>query len=324
MQSMEIEKNTEKAKKQVKSTVWTKIVDDYKKHKIIYLLLIPVILYYAVFEYGPLGGLIIAFKDYRPARGIFGSAWADDFGFEHFITFFESYYFWDLIRNTITISITSIAFGFPAPIILALLLNEVKKEKFKRVVQTVTYMPHFISAVVVCGIIIDLVSTDGVITDMLVFFGMDRRNLLTIGEFFVPIFVTSDIWQNIGWGTIIYLSALSAISPELYEAASIDGATRFKQVFCVTLPGIAPTIVTLFILRIGRIMNVGWEKIILLSNPSIKDSSQVISSFVYENGLLNANYSYSAAVGLFNSIICFVLLIIANNLSRKLNETSLW
>ena len=297
------------------------MVKDYKRHKLIYWLLVPVLLYYFIFHYLPMGGLLIAFKDYRPARGILGSAWV---GLEHFRTFVSSYYFWDLLRNTVTISFSSLLFGFPAPLLLAILLNELRQKKFKKVVQTVTYMPHFISTVVMAGIVVDMVATDGVINNIITFFGGEAKNLLNVGSFFAPIYVESGIWQNIGWGTIIYLAALSNISVDLYEAADIDGAGRLKKILNVTIPGITPTIVTLLIMRIGRIMSVGWEKIVLLYNPAIFDRADVISSFVYRNGLLNANYSYSAAVGLFNSVINVLLLVIANNVSKKLNETSLW
>lgn len=304
-----------------KKTIWQNVKNDYKKHKMIYWMLIPVIVYYILFHYAPMGGLMIAFKDYRPARGIWASEWV---GLQNFIDFFESYYFWDLLRNTISISLTSILFGFPAPIILALLLNEVRSKKFKKTVQTVTYMPHFISVVVMAGLVVDMVASDGVINNVLKWFGIDIGNLLNIGDMFIPIYVVSDIWQHIGWGTIIYLSALTGIAPELYEAASIDGATRFKKVLYVTLPGIMPTIATLFIMRVGRAMTVGWEKIVLLYNPAIYDQADVISSFVYRKGMIEGNYSYSAAVGLFNSLINIFLLIIANRVNKKLNETSLW
>ena len=304
-----------------KGSLASKLVKDYKRHKIIYWLLVPVLLYYFIFHYLPMGGLLIAFKDYRPARGILGSAWV---GLEHFRTFVSSYYFWDLLRNTVTISFSSLLFGFPAPLLLAILLNELRQKKFKKVVQTVTYMPHFISTVVMAGIVVDMVATDGVINNIITFFGGEAKNLLNVGSFFAPIYVVSGIWQNIGWGPIIYLAALSNISVDLYEAADIDGAGRLKKILNVTIPGITPTIVTLLIMRIGRIMSVGWEKIVLLYNPAIFDRADVISSFVYRNGLLNANYSYSAAVGLFNSVINVLLLVIANNVSKKLNETSLW
>lgn len=240
--------------------------------------------------------------------------------------FFDSYYFWSYLGNTFKVSFASIIFGFPAPIVLALMLNEVKNNRFKKFVQTVTYMPHFISIVVICGIILDMVSTEGVITNLLVMMGFmeNRTNLLQNATNFIPTYVISDIWQHIGWGTIIYLSAFASISTDLYEAAEIDGATRWKQVLNVTLPSITPTIVTMFILRIGSVMSVGWEKVYLLSNPIIADKAEVISSLVYKLGMESGQYSYAAAIGLFNSLISLTLLVTANNISRKLNETSLW
>lgn len=303
-----------------------KIWDDFQKHKAIYVMLIPVVLYYIVFEYGPIAGIVIAFKDYKPAIGIWESSWSSHNGFGNFVKFFDSYYFWSYLRNTFKVSFASIIFGFPAPIILALLLNEVKNNRFKKFVQTVTYMPHFISIVVICGIILDMVSTEGVITNLLVMMGFmeNRTNLLQNASNFIPTYVISDIWQHIGWGTIIYLSAFASISTDLYEAAEIDGATRWKQVLNVTLPSITLTIVTMFILRIGSVMSVGWEKVYLLSNPIIADKAEVISSLVYKLGMESGQYSYAAAIGLFNSLISLTLLVTANNISRKLNETSLW
>lgn len=304
-----------------KLSLFKRLADDYKEHKIVYWMLLPVIAYYVVFQYFPLGGLVVAFKDFKPTKGMWASAWI---GFENFTTFFNSYYFWNLLRNTLYISFAEIIFGFPAPIILALLLNELRVRRFKKAVQTITYMPHFISTVVMAGIVVDMVSTDGVINTILSAFGHKPENLLTIGGLFTPIFVISGIWQNIGWGTIIYLSALTSISPDLYEAAEIDGAGRWKKIIYVTLPGISPTIITLLIMRLGKIMTVGWEKIVLLYNPAIYDKADVISAFVYRIGMENANYSYSAAVGLFNSVINVMLLFIANKLSKKFSETSLW
>ncbi|QUI25250.1 sugar ABC transporter permease [Vallitalea pronyensis] len=307
--------------KHKKTTIRAKIAEDFKKHRTIYIMVIPVLLYYLIFHYGPMFGIVIAFKDYRPGRGIWGSDWV---GMKHFIDFLTSQYFWRLVKNTLFINFYNLLIGFPAPIILALLLNEVRSRKFKRTVQTVTYMPHFISAVVVAGIIVDLVGTDGLINDLLAFIGFQRKNLLAVSALFRPIFVGSNIWQNIGWGTIIYLAALSGINPNLYEAADIDGAGRFKKIWHVTLPGIAPTITILLIMRIGRMMHLGWEKIILLYNPIIYDTADVISTFVYRRGLEEADFSYSTAVGLFNAIINFSLLIMANKVSKKLSETSLW
>jgi putative aldouronate transport system permease protein len=250
-----------------------------------------------------------------------GSEWI---GFKNFQMFFNDIYFFRIIKNTLTISITSIIFGFPAPIILALLINELRSKKFSRLVQTITYLPYFISIVVISGIIKEFVSDQGVITSVFKFFTHESNNMLSNPKLFVPIFVGSDIWQGIGWGSIIYLAALTSIDQEIYEAASIDGANRWKQVIHVTIPGILPTIVTMFILRMGGILNVGFEKIILLYNPVIYETSDVISSYVYRRGLQEFSFSFSSAVGLFNSVINFIFLISANWLSRKFNDTSLW
>lgn len=294
---------------------------DFIKNKELYALVLPVIIYYLIFHYKPMYGAIIAFKDFSPAKGIMGSEWI---GFKNFQMFFNDIYFFRIIKNTLTISITSIIFGFPAPIILALLINELRSKKFSRLVQTITYLPYFISIVVISGIIKEFVSDQGVITSVFKFFTHESNNMLSNPKLFVPIFVGSDIWQGIGWGSIIYLAALTSIDQEIYEAASIDGANRWKQVIHVTIPGILPTIVTMFILRMGGILNVGFEKIILLYNPVIYETSDVISSYVYRRGLQEFSFSFSSAVGLFNSVINFIFLISANWLSRKFNDTSLW
>lgn len=297
------------------------IVKDFKKNKMIYLLAIPVLAYYIIFHYGPMYGVIIAFKNFTPARGILGSPWV---GLQWFKDFFSSYYFGRLLRNTLLINIYSLIFSFPAPIILALLLNELRSQKFKKAVQTISYLPHFISLVVICGMIVNFTARDGIINDIIAFFGGERTTMLLRPELFRSIYVISGIWQSVGWSSIIFLAALSGIDVELYQAAVIDGANRWHQVWHVTLPGILPTIVILLIMRIGSLMSVGYEKIILLYNSSIYETADVISTFVYRKGLLEANYSYSSAVGLFNSVINFLLLIIANWVSRKVNETSLW
>lgn len=294
---------------------------DIRKNKLIYLMLIPVVLFFTVFHYVPMYGAIIAFKDYSPRLGILGSPWV---GLEHFQSFFGGLYFWRVLKNTIMISLYELAFGFPAPIILALLLNELRSALFKRTVQTITYMPHFISLVVVCGMVKEFTSSNGFINDIIVFFGGERLSLLLLPEYFRTLFISSGIWQHIGWGTIIYLAALTGIDPEQYEAAKIDGAGRWKQMLHITLPGIMPTIVILLILDIGKLMNVGSEKVILLYNPATYETADVIGSYVYRIGLLELNYSFSSAVGLFNSVINFSLVIFSNWLSRKLNETSLW
>lgn len=282
---------------------------------------IPVLLYYLVFHYAPMYGAIIAFKDFSPAKGILESPWA---GLKHFKEFFGSFYFVRILKNTILINVYNLIFGFPAPILLAILLNELRHRLFKRVVQTVTYLPHFISVMVVCGLIIDFSGRRGLVNDIIAFFGGERTNLLMLPNLFQPIFVGTNIWQELGWNSIIYLAALSAIDPQIYEASTIDGAGRLRKIWNISLPGILPTIVVLLILRMGSMMNVGFEKIILLYTPTTYETADVISSFVYRKGLQNFNFSASAAVGLFNSVINFTLLISANWISRKVNETSLW
>lgn len=294
---------------------------DIQRHWKIYMLLLPAILYYVMFCYMPMGGVIIAFKKFVPTKGIWASEWV---GFKYFKEFFGSYYFGRLLRNTLTISIASLAISFPSTIIFALLLNEIRSNKFKRVIQTVTYMPHFLSLVVACSLVKMFTMNTGVIPQLLSVLGFEPVSLLAKAKWFVPIYILSDIWQNIGWGSIIYLSALAGIDPTLYEAAVIDGAGRWKQTLHVTLPGISSTIIIMFIMRVGSVMNVGFEKIILLYNEGIYETADVISSFVYRKGLSDFQWSYSSAVGLFNSVINFVLVIVVNKIANKVSETSLW
>lgn len=292
------------------------------KQKELYLIVLPVLLYYLLFHYKPMYGLIIAFMDYNPRRGISGSTWV---GLQHFMNFFQSIYFKRLLGNTLKISLATIVFGFPAPIILALLMNELRSKKFARVTQTITYMPHFISTVVICSMIREFVKPEGFITQILVkFFDYGGENLLSQPDNFLPIYVISDIWQGVGWGSIVYLAALTAVDTELYEAAQIDGAGRWKQMLHITLPGILPTIIIMLIMRLGQVMSVGYEKIILLYNEGIYETADVISTYVYRMGLVDRQYSFSAAVGLFNSVVNFLLVILANRISKKVSDTSLW
>ena len=294
---------------------------DLKKYWMLYILILPLLAYYIIFRYVPMYGVIISFKDYKLLQGINGSPWA---GFKHFRDFFGSVYFTRLLKNTIVISMESLIFGFPVPIILALLLNEITCEPFKKAVQTAVYLPHFVSIIVLCGMVRAFTASDGVINDLLVLFGVERRTMLLVPSLFRPIYIIEGIWQDAGWGSIIYLAALSGVDVQLYEAARIDGAGRFKQMWHITLPGIMPTIVIMLILRIGRIMDVGYEKIILLYNEVIYETADVISTYVYRKGLLNGEYDFSTAVGLFNSVVNLILLVSANAFSRKLNDTSLW
>ena len=291
------------------------------RNRSLYLMIIPVLIFFILFHYKPMYGAIIAFKDYTPALGIAESPWV---GWDNFTRFFSSVYFGRLIRNTILLSIYSLLFGFPAPIILALLLNEVKNKKFKGLTQTVTYLPHFISMIVVTGMLVDFSMTSGLFNDIIELFGGERSPLLQNPDLYRTIYVASGIWQEIGWGSIIYLSALSGVDSQLYEAAQIDGAGKWKQLIHVTLPGIAPTIIIMFILKMGTLMNMGYEKTILLYNPATYETADIISSYIYRIGLLEQDWSYSTAIGLFNSVINLGLLLITNKIARKCGETSLW
>lgn len=299
---------------------------DLVKNRSAYLLFLPVLAFYLVFCYKPMYGLIIAFKDFTPFKGIMGSPWADQAGLEHFIDFFNSVYFGRLIKNTLIISITNLLVTFPAPIILALLLNEVRSKRFKGLLQTLTYLPHFISMVVICSMVRMFVDYNGFITQMLSALGLvdGALSMLSNKNYFTSIYVTSGLWQTIGWGAIIYISALSGVDQELYEAARIDGANRWKQTIHITLPAIMMTIIMMFIMRIGTIMSIGYEKIILLYNPGIYETADVISSYVYRKGLLEANWSYAAAVGLFNSVINLFLVVTANKITKKVTDMGLW
>ncbi len=298
------------------------LLDDIRKNRAIYLMVLPVVLYFFIFKYFPMYGAVIAFKDFSPAKGIWGSDWV---GFQHFKDFFQSYYFIRVLRNTFLISFYNLIFGFPAPIILAILLNEIRQKLFKSIVQTVSYLPHFISIVVISGLIIDFTNRGGIVNSIIMFFGGQDSALMNNAENFRTIFVSTSVWQELGWSSIIYLAALSGINPELYEAVRVDGAGRFRQIWSVTLPGLIPTIMILLILRIGGLMEVGFEKVVLLYNPNTYETADVISSFVYREGLAQGNdYSYTTAVGLFQSMINFILLISANSISRRFSGSRLW
>lgn len=306
-----------------KAPLGKRFMKEWNKNKYIYLLAIPVILYFLIFAYGPMYGILMAFQDYSIADGIAGSPFI---GLDNFIRFFESHYFWRLLRNTLLLSIQNIIWGFPAPIILALLLNEIKSKHFKKAVQTITYLPHFISLVVVCGMLHQFLSRTGFITSFLSSIGLvEQTNLLAVPEYFRTIYVVSGIWQEIGWGTIIYLAALAGVDEQLYEAAAIDGANRFRQLINITLPSIMPTIIMLFILRVGSIMSVGFEKVILLYNPQTYETADILSSYVYRYGLGGSfDYGYTTAIGLFTSVINFIMVISANKISKKVSEVGLW
>jgi putative aldouronate transport system permease protein len=294
---------------------------NYRKNKYIYLMLLPVIAFYIIFHYFPMGGAVIAFQDYKPALGFGKSPWI---GFRHFAEFLGGPYAWRLIRNTLLLNVYQIVFGFPAPILLALFINEIRQGYYKKIVQTISYMPHFISLVVICGLLQTFCRTDGIFNDLFVVFGAERTNLLARVELFRTIFTVSGIWQTIGWGSIIYLATLSGVDPNLYEAAAIDGAGRVKRMFHVSFPSLIPVIVVQLIMRLGNILTQGFEKIILLYSPLIYDTSDVISSYVYRRGLVQMDYSFGSAVGIFNSVVNLTILVTANHIARKSIRESLW
>lgn len=294
---------------------------EFKKNGVLYLIVLPVIIYYFIFHYMPLYGLLMAFQDFSPRRGIMGSEWV---GLTHFINFFKSPDCARIVTNTLRISLSCLVFEFPAPIIMAILINELNGKYFKRTIQTISYLPHFISLVVICGMIKTFVEPDGIIGGVFSQITGNGSSMLSQSKMFLPIYVISNIWQSMGWESIIYLAALMNIDPQLYEAADIDGAGKLAKIWKITLPSIAMTIVTMFILRVGKIMSVGYEKIILLYNPAIYDKSDVISSFVFRIGFTNQNWSYSAAIGLFNSVVNMILLLVTNTISKKMTDTGLW
>lgn len=288
----------------------------------LYVLILPAFLYFLIFHYGPMYGVQIAFKDYIPGLGIWGSPWV---GLKHFTRFFNSYYFGTLLKNTIGISVYALIVGFPLPIILALGLNEIKDGPFKKTIQTVTYAPHFISTVVIVGMIIAFLSPQtGIINHAIKGLGYKPIAFMENPKWFKTIYVLSDVWQSTGWSSVIYMAALSGVDPQLHEAATIDGASRWQRLLYVNLPALIPTMVILLIMNFGGIMSLGHEKVLLMQNPLNMPSSNIISTFTYQQGLLDAHYSYAAAIGLFNSIINAVLLLGVNKVSRKLSDVSLW
>lgn len=301
----------------MKKTTWKKI----KKSKYLYLMMLIPIVYYVLFHYMPLYGVLISFKDYKVAKGVWGSPWV---GFKWFEKFLTDEYFWKLVRNTLLLNIYGLLWGFPIPIALALMLNEVSSSGFKRIIQSVSYLPHFISTVVVCGMVMNFLSLDGIINRFVAFLGFDKIQFMLMPEWFRTVFTASGIWQTCGWTSIIYLSALTAVDQEVLEAAMIDGTNRFQKIRYVTLPSIAPTISIMLIMQLGKLMSLGYEKIILLYNGSTYETADVISSYVYRRGILNNDFSYSTAVGLFQSLVGLILLVVSNQISKKLSETSLW
>ena len=298
-----------------------KLKKDWSKYKTLYFLFIPVLVYYIVFQYGSMFGLIIAFENYKPRLGFFKSPFV---GLTHFKNFINDYYFKRTLMNTIRISVTNLIFTFPCPILLAIFISELRSKTYSKAVQTITYIPHFVSVVVVTSILMDLTGRNGAITQFLAKFGFEPVTMLNEPKYFLPLYIISNIWQNIGWNSIVYLAALLAIDAQLYEAARIDGAGKLRQLWSITLPSLLPTIIIMLILQIGKMFNVGYEKIILMYNPMTYEVADVINSYVYRENLLNLNYSYAAAVGMFNSIVSFILVWTTNKISNKLTGSGLW
>ena len=299
----------------------TILANDLRRNKGTYALALPGIIYYIIFAYIPMYGITIAFKNYNPGMGILGSPWV---GLKHFINFFSSIYAGRIIGNTLMLSLYGLLFVFPVPIILALLINEVRNNAYKKTIQSITYLPHFISMVVICGMITSFTSPTGFITNMLNSLGFNYTNMLYEVDLFRGIYIASEIWQKAGWDSIIFLAAIAGLDMELYEAARIDGAKKLRQLWHITLPGIAPTIVIMLILKIGAMMSMGAEKVLLLYNPLTYEKADIISSYVYRVGLINGDQSYSAAVGFFNSVVSLILVLSANYISKKVTDNGLF
>ncbi|MEF2247147.1 ABC transporter permease [Paenibacillus sp. IITD108] len=292
------------------------------KTKYLWLMFLPCLLYFIIFRYAPMFGLVITFKNYNLFKGVFASEWVS---FKYYITFIQNPDFFILMKNTFLLGLYKLVFGFPAPIILAILLNEMRLQVFKRFVQTVSYLPHFISNVIVASMVIMFLSpSGGMINQMIQKLGFEPINFMMEPGMFRGIYVLSEIWQHLGWETIIYLAALTAIAPDLYEAASIDGANRWRKIWHVTLPGIAPAIVIIFILNVGKVLEIGFEKVFLMYNPAIYSTADIISTYVYRTGLIGGNFSYAAAIDLFMGIISLFFIVMANTISRRISENSLW
>lgn len=305
-----------------KKNNWYRLGKAMLKNWDLYLLILPVLVYVFIFEYVPLYGIQIAFKNFSVTKGIWDSTWV---GLKHFNKFLNSYQFWDIMKNTIGISIYQLAIGFPFPILLALMMNETRSKLYKKTIQTVTYAPHFLSTVVLVGMVTAFLSPrTGIVNTIIKALGGNPIFFMTEPGWFKSIYVFSGVWQNTGWSSIVYMAALTGIDTQLYEAAIVDGASRLQRMIYVTIPSLLPTATILLILNTGRIMSVGFEKVFLMQNSLNMEASEVISTFVYRKGLIGADFSYSAAVGLFNSIINFILIFTINQISKKLSETSLW
>ena len=319
---MSVSNAQNKIGKSGKDGYFQKLWKTFCRQKFLHMLILPGVIYFIIFKYMPMYGVQIAFKDYNIRLGITGSEWV---GWYHFNRFFTHPHCWRVIRNTFTLNVYLLLFSFPSSVLLALILNEVKRPIFKKVVQTISYLPNFISVAAVCGMMTMMLSpTSGMVNQILKSFGMEPIYFLVEPKWYRTIFVLSDIWKNCGFGAIIYLASLSSVPMELYEAADMDGATRIQKIRHVSIPFIAPTIIIMLIFQVGRIMNLGQEKSLLLQTPSTYEVSDIISTYVYRRGLAEADYSFGAAVGLFNSLVNVVFVLTVNYLAGKFSETSLF
>lgn len=300
----------------------TRLVKAFKRDRYLLLMFLPIVVYYVVFSYVPMTGAIVAFKQFKPGHGIYGGDWV---GLKWFIQFFKSPFAFRTVRNTVLISIYSILFGFPLPILFAICVTEIRSSKVRRVVQTVSYLPHFISTVVLVGMINNFFSMNhGLVNDLIVRMGGEPVNFLINPAWFRTLYVGSGVWQNFGFNSIIYIAAITGIDPSLYEAGKIDGITKFQEMVYITIPMISQTIVMLFIMQLGGIMSVGFEKVFLMYSPAVYETADVVSTYVYRKGIESNNYGFGSAVGLFNSVINFAFVFIANQVCRKLTDSSLW
>ncbi|MEK3910959.1 sugar ABC transporter permease [Paenibacillus sp. FSL H7-0331] len=305
----------------VRKNRWTGTLKKLNKSKFLYTMFALPFVYFLIFHYAPMVGNLMAFQEYSIMKGFFASPWA---GTKYFQQFLTDPYFWKVVRNTLMINVYSLIFYFPAPIIFAILMNELRVQLFKRVIQTVTYVPHFLSTVVVAGMLVNFLSTTGLINQITHMFGMEAKTFMSLPEWFRTIFISSEIWQGMGWNSIIYLAALASIDSQLYEAATIDGANRWHKIRHITLPGISTVATILFLLTIGHMLSVGFEKIILLYSGPTYETADVIQSFVYRRGLIDADFSFAAAVGIFQSVLSLVLIVSANSISKRVNGTRLF
>lgn len=321
MKTIALEAQKEIAAKRQKKSFVKRFIKVYNRDKYLYMLFLIPFCFFVVFKYAPMYGVLLAFKDFKVAKGILGSSWV---GLKYFKEFLSNPYSYRLIRNTVVLRVYQLLFGLPAPIVLALLLNELRNERFKRFVQTTSYLPHFVSLVVVCGMIGNFLATDGIVNEIVRFFGGRPFPWLMAPQWFRTIEIGSGIWQGTGWTSIIYLAALSAIGPQLYEAAVIDGANRWQRLIHITVPGIAPTIIIMLLLRMGTLLTVDYQKILLLYTGATYETADVLGTYIYRRGLLGADFSYATAIGVFQSVVGLVFIVGSNWIAKRVSETSLW